>query len=112
MKEADFQRQVVTLASLYGWQFFHPTPGFGRGHWATQQLASSPGFPDLVLVGDAVIFAELKNEAGKLSNGQWHWGECLKDAGAEYYVWRPEHLEEIAERLKRWKHSSSRSTSP
>ena len=103
MKEADFQRQVITLASLYGWRFFHPTPGFGRGHWATQQLASGPGFPDLVLVGDGVIFAELKNETGKLSDSQHGWGESLQDAGAEYYVWRPADLDAIATRLKRWR---------
>ena len=107
MTEAEFQRQVVTLASLYRWQFFHPVPGFGRGHWGTQMITSSPGFPDLVLVGDAVIFAELKTRDGKLARGQTHWGDSLINAGAEYYVWRPDDLETIAERLKRWKRSSS-----
>ena len=110
MKEADFQRQVITLAVLYGWQFFHPRPGFGQGHWATQMTASEPGFPDLVLVGDAVIFAELKTDVGRLSKGQMLWGDCLINAGAEYYVWRPDDLERIAERLKRWKRSSSAAT--
>jgi len=110
MKEADFQRQVVTIATLYRWRFFHPTPGFGRGHWATQYLASGPGFPDLVLVGDGVIFAELKNETGKLTEGQHGWGDALTDAGAEYYVWRPDDLERITQRLSRWKQQSSRYT--
>ena len=110
MTEAEFQRQVVTLASIYGWQFFHPTPGFGKGHWATQQLASGPGFPDLVLVGDGVIFAELKTERGIPSVGQQNWGHALIRAGAEYYLWRPDDLERIAERLKRWKRSSSAAT--
>ena len=110
MKEEQFQRQVVTLASLYNWRFFHPAAGFARGHWATQYLASGPGFPDLVLVGDGVIFAELKSEHGKLSFAQEGWGEALTKAGAEYYVWRPHDLEAIAERLKRWKSSQSRST--
>jgi hypothetical protein len=105
MKEADFQRQVVTLASLYNWRFFHPTVGFGRGHWATQMLASGPGFPDLVLVGDGVIFAELKSAEGRLSIAQEGWGLALQSAGAEYYIWRPDDLEQIAERLKRWKRS-------
>lgn len=110
MKEADFQRQVVTLASLYGWRFFHPSPGFARGHWATQYLASGPGFPDLVLVGDGVIFAELKSDTGRVSFAQEGWGHSLTAAGAEYYVWRPADLKRIAERLSAWKHSSLRST--
>ena len=110
MKEADFQRQVITLAVLYGWHYFHPRPGFGQGHWATQMTASQPGFPDLVLVGGDVIFAELKTDVGRLSKGQMQWGDSLLEAGAEYYVWRPDDLERIAQRLKQWKRSPLSST--
>lgn len=110
MKEDAFQRQVITLASLYQWRFFHPAPGFARGHWATQYLASGPGFPDLVLVGDGVIFAELKSDKGMITRPQKEWGHSLILAGAEYYLWRPSDLERITERLSRWKPSRLSST--
>jgi hypothetical protein len=47
------------------------------------------GFPDLVLVRDRVIFAELKRDKGQLSVDQYEWLEMLKKTGAEVYVWRP-----------------------
>jgi hypothetical protein len=47
-----------------------------------------------------IIFAELKLDAGKLSPMQVVWANALKPH-VEHYVWRPNQLEMIAERLGR-----------
>ena len=63
---------------------------------------SAPGFPDLVLVRDRVVFAELKVGKGRLTTAQARWRDMLLGADAEWYVWRPEkHLDEIHRILRR-----------
>jgi VRR-NUC domain len=66
---------------------------------STYRADHSSGFPDLVLVRDRVIFAELKREGGKLSAAQREWVEALEKAGAETYVWFPSMLDQVAEIL-------------
>jgi len=79
VREADFQEQVVQLAGLLGWAVWHDTDA-RRNH---------AGFPDLVLVRDRVVFAELKAQRGRLTGGQEAFLARLADAGAETHVWRP-----------------------
>jgi len=57
MNEAEFQRWVIGTAAGYGWQreFIYHT---------RIPIGSEPGFPDLVLVRDRVIYWELKSETG------------------------------------------------
>lgn len=85
MTEKQFQANVVKLAKLLGYSYYH-----------TYDSRKCPyGFPDLVLVKahHKLVFAELKTEKGKLSNWQILWGGCLKslhtDGLMEYYIWRP-----------------------
>lgn len=81
--EADWQRDIERLAQANGWFVFHI-------YNASQ---SRPGFPDLVLIRERVIWVELKarstttNRRGKLSPEQEMWRDMLKAAGQEYYVW-------------------------
>jgi hypothetical protein len=97
--EAIFQDQVIRLAKMQGWLIFHASPKMVRpGVWRSD----GRGFPDLVLVhkgGRGIIFAELKTDLGRLSEHQLDWGEAILTAGGEYHVWRPQHLQAIAERL-------------
>lgn len=97
--EAIFQDQVVRMARGQGWLVFHPAPFQVRpGVWRSD----GKGFPDLVLIhpgGRGVVFAELKAEGGKLSDDQIAWGEAIVKSGGEYYVWRPQDLQAIADRL-------------
>jgi hypothetical protein len=98
--ERDFQRQVVELATLCRWRVYH----------TYDSRRSNPGFPDLVLVRDGiVVFAELKNQAGRLTDDQREWlaaltrvATQLEDEGAnprvQVYCWRPADWPEI-ERL-------------
>jgi hypothetical protein len=97
--EAIFQDQVIRIAKMQGWLIFHASPKMVRpGVWRSD----GRGFPDLVLVhkgGRGIIYAELKTDLGRLSEHQLDWGEAILTAGGEYHVWRPQHLQAIAERL-------------
>lgn len=87
MTEKDWQKQVVELAQTLGWRKAYHTYDSRRSH---------SGFPDLVLVRERVVFAELKREKTKLSPSQCGWMRALLDAGAEAYVLRPRHLDQLA----------------
>ena len=92
LTEKQWQQQVVSLARQTGWNRIYHTHDSRR---------SAHGFPDLVLVRDRVIFAELKTEKGKLSDAQQAWLDALRAAGAEAYIWRPSDLEQVAQILTR-----------
>ena len=87
--EKAFQASVLKAAKRLGWLGYHTYASF----------RSTPGFPDLVLVRDLVIFAELKMPRGKVSPAQQQWRERLEAAGAEYYLWRPSDWDVILEIL-------------
>ena len=98
ISEASFMTQVKALAYLHGWSLHHAQPSMTRtGRYIT---TGSPGFPDIVMAhpNRGLIFAELKTEIGKLSYAQMNWRAMLIPH-AECYVWRPQDLNDIAERL-------------
>lgn len=100
--EKEFLRTITELATLTGWQYYHPLPAASRlGKWATWQMGSV-GFPDLTLVrGERLIFAELKVRSNKLTEEQKTWLEKLKAAKqVETHVWRPSDWNDIVEILK------------
>ena len=84
-RESAFQAEVISLAKRLGWLVYHTRDSRG----------SEPGFPDLVLVKDTVLFVELKTDTGKLSEAQQMWQSRLKQAGAYCEVWRPMDMEAI-----------------
>ena len=99
--EAEFQKAIIELAHLYGWAVAHFRSAMTqRGNWVTPLQGDAKGFPDLVLVRDGVIFAELKSEKGKLTPEQQEWIDLLKAAGQEVYVWRPSDRDDIEVILK------------
>ena len=79
VRERHFQQAVMDCARLLGWRVYH----------TFDSRRSNPGFPDLVLVRDRVVFAELKTERGQLSRDQAEWLDALGAAGAEAHLWRP-----------------------
>jgi hypothetical protein len=100
LSERDFQKAVVELAQLRRWRVAH----FHRVHvqrkdgshaWMTPVAADGKGFPDLVLVRDRVVYAELKRRGGVASAEQHHWADALKAAGQEVHQWDPGDWEEI-----------------
>lgn len=90
ISEKVFRHQVIDLSKLFGWK-----------HYFTWTSIHSPkGFPDLVLVRERVIFAELKTEKGKITPNQQEWIDALRKANQEVYLWRPSDFDEIARILQ------------
>jgi hypothetical protein len=91
ISEESWQEQIITYAQLNGWLVYH----------TRDSRRSAAGYPDLTLVREHVIFAELKREKGTVSPDQRVWLSKLAAAGAETYVWRPSDWDQVAEILKR-----------
>ena len=91
LSEKQFQADVVKYAKRQGWNLIYH---------AYDSRRSASGFPDLVLVRERVVWAELKAEDGKQTNEQVDWQNGLQAADAEYYLWRPTDWPEIMEVLK------------
>lgn len=101
MLEADWQKRVIKFARACGWRVAHFTAAkSARGRWVTPVAADGAGFPDLVLVRDRVVFAELKRDGGRLRVEQEVWGAALEQAGAEFFVWMPRDWDEVKEVLR------------
>lgn len=99
--EAEWQKQVIDLARLFGWKVAHFRPAQTTKGWRTPVAADGAGWPDLVLVRDRIVAAELKREGGKVAADQQEWLDALQAAGAETHVWRPSDLDTVAEVLRR-----------
>ena len=87
MTEAAFQRQVVDLLKLFGWEV----------QYAWSSMHSPAGWPDLTVwkAEHGLWFAELKSEKGKLSAKQAETIESLRAACQEVYVFRPSDWDRI-----------------
>lgn len=100
MLEADFQKQVVELAHLFGWKVHHTRPAIlPGGKWATHGI--DPGFPDLVMAhpSHGIIIAELKSQKGRISEAQLEWAIALRES-VKVRFWRPSDLADIIQLLK------------
>ncbi len=85
LTEAQWQDQVITLAKLRGWWVFHD-------HDSRRNAA---GLPDLLLLRDRLVVAELKTTHGRIRTAQADVGARFHSAGIESYIWRPSDLPEI-----------------
>jgi hypothetical protein len=47
-----------------------------------------------------LVFAEIKNERGRVSKAQADWLDVLRLTAAEVYLWRPEDLQAIKDVLR------------
>lgn len=101
MLERELQNAVEGLLDVYHWRWTHFRPGRTSTSWRTS-LSGAPGFPDIVAVrAGRLIFAELKRESEKLSDGQEAWlrelqgcAQGLIGEAPEFYsyIWKPSHL--------------------
>ena len=91
ISEAQWARTVVEYAELMGWKVFHV--------WLS--VKSPAGYPDLTLVRERVVWAELKREGGRLTEAQTEWVQALKGADAEIYFWYPSDWDEVQRVLGR-----------
>lgn len=87
MTERDLQDWVVSAAHLLGWRAYHARAARTKDGWRTAGSYDSQGFPDLCLVRDRIVFAELKVGYRKATPEQTGWLEALRTAGAEAFLW-------------------------
>jgi hypothetical protein len=95
MTEAEWQAQLIQFARLRGWLVAHFRPALTSRGWRTPVTADGAGFPDLVMVRDRVVVAELKSEHGQVSASQRRWLDALAVSKAEHYLWRPSSWPEV-----------------
>jgi hypothetical protein len=87
--EVGFLGRVRRFARDHAWETYH----------THRSDHSEPGFPDLVLVRETVLWVELKTNTGKLTKEQALWLSILAHAGQETHIWRPRDWPEIEARL-------------
>ena len=98
--ERDFQRSVMELAELSGWETFHCRTSMQQGRYLTATTGTmAKGWPDLLLIHRSrqkLIFAELKSDKGSLRPDQsrvlsllWQLVEGPTREWAEVHVWHP-----------------------
>lgn len=104
MTEREWQKQVIALARKQGWTVFHVGDSRrqvkGGRMVGDRQIA---GFPDLTLVHPSrgFVFAELKSDKGKLTDGQVDTLDLMAAAAVpcnnrvRVHVWRPADLETL-----------------
>ena len=99
MREAEWQQQVIELATLSGWIVYH----------THDSRHSAAGFPDLVLARPGeLLMRELKTDIGKVRPEQQAWLDALQAAGADVDVWRPRDTAAVIERLRRRRNAPTR----
>lgn len=101
--EDAFQKDVYDLAKMRGWTVAHFRSVYDGNakRWLTPVSADGKGFPDLVLVRERIIFAELKAKTGRLRPEQVVWIDKLRAAGSTVFVWKPVDLDDISKELNR-----------
>jgi hypothetical protein len=106
ISERDYQTQITTLATMYGWQWRHfrdsrkEVKRGGRSMWVGD--ADAAGWPDLVLVRPPeFLVIEVKRETGALTPEQAEWLDLLRSCGIEVIVARPSNFGEVQARLTR-----------
>lgn len=75
---------------MFGWRVAHFRPARTERGWRTPVAADGAGFPDLVLVRERLVFAELKAGRGKLRPEQVEWRDRLLGSGCEWHLWDEE----------------------
>ena len=83
--EYKFQVQVCQAARQLGWMPYY--------HFETR--GSVPGWPDLTLVRERIVFAELKTGSVGVTLHQEDCIQRLREAGGEVYVWRESDWDEL-----------------
>ena len=101
--ETSWQQTVTETAETFGWRWLHMRPArLADGQWRTPVSGShAKGWPDLILVRDRLIVAELKGTGGKLTAEQADWLAALTGAGVEAYCWGPDDWPQVQRVLSR-----------
>lgn len=84
MLENELLKEVAELCDKYRLPFYHSTD--------SRKDMGMMGFPDLVIAGKSVLFAELKTNYGNVSGQQTNWKYRLQAAGQKWVKWTPDDL--------------------
>ena len=110
--EAQWQQQVVDLASILGWSWGHFRPAKTQRGWRVP--VSGPlghGWPDLVLVrDDRLVFVELKRSGKIAPSPEQRLVLELLGAAVEVYVWTPDDMDEVTRVLAAPRKTGARQT--
>jgi hypothetical protein len=85
MSERAYQWRIIALARQLGWFEYH----------TFDSRKSRAGFPDLVLIRERIVYAEVKAERGKTTPTQDDVLQRLRNAGGEVYVWKPSDYDDV-----------------
>lgn len=89
MSEQQLEDAICDMLDTFGFYYHHDRPARTKdGKWKNH-VRGQNGFPDLLIVGNRTIYAELKSQRGQLRPEQREWFTRLKTAGQEVYLWRP-----------------------
>lgn len=88
MSGKALQGAIIDLAHTKGWKIahFHNVTN-ARGFTMTPVAADGKGFPDLILVRERLIAAEIKGTGDTIREDQVKWAEWLAAAGVPCYLW-------------------------
>jgi len=102
ISETAFSTQVEDLFDRFGWKWMHIKPSIMQsGRWASSMNEGGKGWLDYIaLRPPRVVVAELKDASTKMTPEQEEWFRLWGECGIEVYLWRPKHIEEIAEILQ------------
>lgn len=93
ISEKEFMAAVIAEAKRNGWLVNHHTIS----------KRSEPGWPDLCCLHPGrglALFAELKTNAGALTEEQQAWGQAMLRCGLDWRIWRPCQWQEVVEILR------------
>ena len=91
VSEASLQQSITDAAAALGWRVWHDN----------DSRRNAADFPDLEIIRDRLVKAELKRRDTVPTPGQESYLLALARAGVETYLWRPADWAEIVETLKR-----------
>lgn len=80
LTEAQWQARVERAAEDLGWFVWHDQ----------DSRRNRAGLPDLLLIRERLVWAELKTATGRLRPAQVEMIARLERAGAEVHMWRPD----------------------
>ena len=89
VKGRDLQRGIIDLARTLGWLVAHTPPIKTERGWRTAVAADGKGFPDLLMLRDRIIVAEIKGDEDRLRPEQERWLTAFRMAGVAAFLWTP-----------------------
>jgi VRR-NUC domain-containing protein len=89
LRGRPLQKAIIELARQLGWRVAHFPPVETQRGWRVPVAADGKGFPDLILVRERIIVAEIKGDGDRLTPEQDNWLHAFRMAGISTYTWTP-----------------------